>query len=197
MSWQIGMVANLVIAMSYFAIVVAIVSPLIRSGQLRSNPLGAATAAIFLTCAIHHGSHAVHMLMPAFGIDQDTGGAMRAAWTPALAAWDLIGAFVAVYYWTLRRTYASLMEGAQLFEDYRGRERQALELNDNILQALVVARMAVEVGDEKRALASLDTAIRSASGMITDLVGSGTDTKGLLRRTSAILDAQSSEKTSS
>ena len=195
MSWQIGMVANLVIGVSYFAIVVAIVSPLIRSGQLRSNPLGAATAAIFLTCALHHGSHAVHMLMPAFGVDEDTGGAMRAAWTPALAAWDLISAFVAVYYWTLRRTYASLMEGAQLFEDLRGRERQALELNDNILQALVVARMAVEVGDEKRALASLDTAISSASGMITDLVGSGTDTKGLLRRTSALLDKQSSERT--
>ena len=194
MSWQIGMVANLVIGVSYFAIVVAIVSPLIRSGQLRSNPLGAATAAIFLTCALHHGSHAVHMLMPAFGVDEDTGGAMRAAWTPALAAWDLISAFVAVYYWTLRRTYASLMEGAQLFEDLRGRERQALELNDNILQALVVARMAVEVGDEKRALASLDTAISSASGMITDLVGSGTDTKGLLRRTSALLDKQSSER---
>ena len=197
MSWQIGMIANFVIAISYMAIVVAIVSPLLRSGQLRSNPLGAATAAIFLTCSIHHGSHAVHMLMPMFGVDEDTGGAMRAAWTPALAAWDLISAFVAVYYWTLRRTYASLMEGAQLFEDYRGRERQALELNDNILQALVVARMSVEVGDEKRALASLDTAIASASGMITDLVGSGQDTKGLLRRTSAILDAKTTERSSS
>ncbi|QWC86173.1 hypothetical protein KLP28_05560 [Nocardioidaceae bacterium] len=192
MSWQIGMAANSVIAVAYFAITVAIVRPLIRSGQLRSNPLGAATAAIFLTCAVHHGSHAVHMLMPAFGVDEATGGAMRAAWTPALAVWDLVSAFVAVYYLTLRRTYSSLMAGAQLFEDYRSRERQALELNDNILQALVVVRMAVEVGDEKRALASLDTAIGSASGMITGLLESGADTRGLLRRTSAILDAQSS-----
>lgn len=196
MSWQIGMVANLVIGVSYLAIAVAIVRPLVRSGQLRSNPLGAATAAIFLTCAVHHGSHAVHMLMPAFGIDEATGGAMRAAWTPMLAAWDLVSAFVAVYYWTLRRTYSSLMEGAKLFEDFRGRERQALELNDSILQTLVVARMSVEVGDERRALENLDTAIAAASGMITDLLGSGSDadTRGLLRRSAARLDARSIER---
>jgi len=38
-----------------------------------------------------------------------------------------------MYYWTLRRNYSSVMHGAQLFEDLRQRERQALELNDTVL----------------------------------------------------------------
>ena len=69
MSWQVGMVANAVIAIAYFLITLAIVVPLTRSNQLRSNPLGAATAAIFFTCAVHHGTHSAHMLLPSFGIE--------------------------------------------------------------------------------------------------------------------------------
>ena len=125
--WQPGMVANGVIAVAYFLIFSAIILPLVRGKQLRKNPLGTATAAIFLTCAVHHGIHAVHMAMPAFGLDLTYGNAMRSAWTWQLAVWDIIGAVVATYYWTLRRTYGSLMQGAQLFEDMKRREEQALD----------------------------------------------------------------------
>ena len=96
---------------------------------------------------------------------------MRQAWNWQLAPWDVVGAMVAVYYWTLRRNYGSLMQGAQLFEDMRKREQQALELNDNVLQGLVVARMALDLGEEKRAVRALDNAIESASQMITELIG--------------------------
>jgi hypothetical protein len=169
--WVIGLVANAVVAVAYFGICAAIVVPLVRSHQLRSNPLGGATAAIFFTCAVHHGTHSFHMLMPAFGLDLDQGNAMRDAWGWQLAVWDVIGALVGVYYWTLRRNYGSLMEGAQLFEDMRRREEQALELNDNVLQGLVVAKMSLDLGDQRRASEALKTAIGSASHMITDLLG--------------------------
>ncbi len=187
--WVVGLVANTVISAAYFAIVAAIVLPLVKSHQLRSNPLGAATAAIFFTCAVHHGVHAVHMLMPEFGVDQVQGGAMRAAWGWQLAMWDVIGATVAVYYWSLRRNYGSLMQGAQLFEDMRKREQQALELNDNVLQGLVVAKMSLDLGKEEKAREALDTAIGSASHMITDLLGSDQRpvSAGLLRRTAATI----------
>lgn len=170
--WLIGLVANAVVAVAYFGICAAIVVPLVRSHQLRSNPLGGATAAIFFTCAVHHGTHSVHMLMPVFGLDLVQGTAMRDAWGWQLALWDVVGALVGVYYWTLRRNYGSLMEGAQLFEDMRKREEQALELNDNVLQGLVVAKMSLDLGDQRRASAALETAISSASHMITDLLGS-------------------------
>ena len=55
-SWQVGLVGNAVIMVAYLGICLAIVVPLARSHQLRTNPLGAATAAIFFTCAVHHGA---------------------------------------------------------------------------------------------------------------------------------------------
>src|SRR4051812_41325011 len=137
MWWQIGLWANLIVAIAYIAIAYAIAKPLIDSGQLRTNALGAATAAIFLTCAVHHGGHTVHMLLPYFDAEQSKGLALRASYDWEAAIWDIITAAVGVYYWTLRRTYGSLMKGAQLFEDMRQREAQALELNDNVLQGLV------------------------------------------------------------
>ena len=171
--WQLGLVANGVIAVAYFLIFGAIILPLIRGKQLRKNPLGTATAAIFLTCAVHHGIHAVHMLMPVFDLDLQRGNAMRDAWTWQLAIWDLVGAIVATYYWTLRRTYGSLMQGAQLFDDMKRREEQALEINDTILQGIVVARMALDLGDRDRAMHALDSSISSASHLVTDLLGPG------------------------
>lgn len=171
--WQLGMGANAAIAAAYFLIFGAIILPLVRGRQLRKNPLGTATAAIFLTCAVHHGIHAVHMVMPVFGLDLQRGTAMRDAWTWQLAVWDLVGAVVATYYWTLRRTYGSLMQGAQLFEDMKRREEQALEINDTILQGIVVARMALDLGDRDRAMTALDSSISSASDLVTDLLGPG------------------------
>lgn len=187
MTWQIGMVANFVIAFAYLFIAGAIIVPLARSNQLRSNPLGCATAAIFFTCAVHHGTHAVHMLLPAFVAD-DRGLSMRAAWGWPLAIWDIIGALVAVYYWTLRRNYSSLMEGAALFEDLRKREQQALELNDSVLQGLVVSKMALDLDDHEKARAALDTSIASASRIITNLLGSEHFQIQLLRSAPAVVD---------
>lgn len=172
MTWMIGLVSNTIIATVYFLIVLAIVIPLARSRQLRSNPLGAATAAIFLTCAIHHGAHSVHMALPSFGLDTEQGLAMRTAWGWPLAIWDVVGALVGVYYWTLRRNYSSLMQGAKLFEDLRQREQQALEINDNVLQGLVVAKIALDLGETEKADRAMTAAIDSASRMVTQLLGS-------------------------
>lgn len=188
MWWLVGAVCNAVISVVYFLIVLAILRPLISSHQLRSNPLGAATAAIFFTCAVHHGTHTLHMFLPYLGIDEVQGLAMRTAWGWQLALWDLVGAAVGVYYWTLRRNYSSLMQGAQLFQDLRARERQALEINDNVLQGLVVARMALELNQPDKAIGALDTAIGSASEMITDLLRNDPNLPGgLLRSAPALL----------
>jgi signal transduction histidine kinase len=180
-SWFVGMICNGIIAVAYLLICLAIVVPLWRSNQLRSNPLGAATASIFFSCAVHHGIHSVHMLLPTFGLDDEKGLAMRAAWDWPLSLWDVVGAVIGVYYWTLRRNYSSLMEGAQLFQDLRQREQQALELNDTVLQGLVVAKMALDLDDTKRAQESLTASIDSASRIITDLLGSSYHSLDLVR----------------
>lgn len=189
LSWQVGLVANAIIALAYFLIVLAIVIPLARSHQLRTNPLGAATAAIFFTCAVHHGAHSVHMLLPSLGMNDPEGLAMRAAWGWPLATWDVVGALVAAYYWTLRTNYSSLMEGAQLFEDLRAREQQALELNDSVLQGLVVAKMALDLQQPRKADEALTTSINSASRIITNLLGSEHFAIQLLRSAPATVGA--------
>jgi hypothetical protein len=169
-SWEVGLVCNAVIMLAYLLISLAIVVPLARSKQLRTNPLGAATAAIFFTCAVHHGSHSIHMLLPSLGVTDAQGLAMRQAWGWPLASWDVIGAVVAVYYWTLRRNYGSLMQGAQLFQDLRQREQQALELNDTVLQGMVVAKMALDLDQPEKARSALTSSIDSASRIITGLI---------------------------
>ena len=66
----------------------AIVRPLIETGQLRSNALGAATAAIFFTCAVHHGGHTVHMLLPGAGVERIVRGG-RAGHAPNIGRRDV------------------------------------------------------------------------------------------------------------
>ena len=170
--WQIDMAANLVVALAYMAIAGAILVPLVREGQLRSNRLGAATAAIFLTSAVHHGSHAAQMLLPAFGMATGGGLPLRAAfggWHTVIG--DLVSAWVGIYYWTMRRTYGSLMRGATLFEDMKERQRQALEINDNIVQGLFVAQTALALDEREMSEEAMRTTLDSARQIISDLLG--------------------------
>ncbi len=188
MGWVIGLAGNAVLAVAYLSIATVIVLALVRSGQVRSNPLAAATAAIFVTCGVHHGSHSLHMALPWLGLSHPQGLAMRASYDVSMAVWDVATAAVGVYYWSLRRGYAPLMRGAKLFEDLRQREQQALELNDNVLQGLVVAKLALDLGENERARAALDSSIGSASAIITDLLGPGhrPTVTGLLRSSAAM-----------
>ena len=169
--WMLGAVSNGVIAIAYFMIAFVITRGLLKGGQLGSNRLGAATAAIFLSCAVHHGAHMVHMLMPYAGVDLRQGLAMREAWGPQLAFWDLLSAIIGVYYWTLRGGFGSVGASPQLFADQHEREQRALELNDAVLQGMVVARMAFDLNEPQRAMNALDGSIAAASKMITELIG--------------------------
>jgi hypothetical protein len=75
------------------------------------------------------------------------------------------------------------MEGAQLFQDLRQREQQALELNDTVLQGMVVAKMALDLNQPARASSALTSSIDSASRIITGLIGSKHSAVDLVRST--------------
>ena len=178
MSWQIGAVANTLVAIAYLAISWAIIAPLVRTNQVRQNRLGVATSAIFLTCAVHHGGHALHMVLPALGLEDRAGHAMREAWEWHVTAWDIVTATVGVYYWSLRSSYGSLMKGAALFEDLKEKQRQALEINDEIVQGLVTAKLALELNQHDRSQHALEHSLNAARQIISDLLGeAGTDTR--------------------
>lgn len=142
--------ANAATTASYLAICLSIARGLWRSGQWRNNPLGLATAAIFFTCAIGHGSHILqlpHATGPAAHgghSGSGHGGVGHGGVGPAGPAgrtlidvqfltttWDVVTATVGVWYWTLRSRFPALVRGTALFEDLRLREATQQTLRES------------------------------------------------------------------
>jgi len=171
MTWEISAAANAVIGVAYLVIAYIILGGLIRTNQLTSNKLGLATGLIFLTCGVHHGTHSFHMLIPLFGIHDQQALDLRASWHWPSVGWDVVGAGVALYYLSLRGSYASVLRGAQLFEDMKVRERQALEINDNIVQGLSVAKYALDQGEDAKSQKAVEETLKKARLIITELLG--------------------------
>lgn len=126
--WQFSALFNGIIALCYLGITWTILKGLRDTGQMWSNQLALATAGIFFTCAVHHGSHTLHMLLPYVGWGVTEGQDMRRAFDTNMVLWDLVGATVAAYYLTLRRSYGRLLTSPQMFED-RVREKAAERLH--------------------------------------------------------------------
>ncbi|MEV4510141.1 ATP-binding protein [Dactylosporangium sp. NPDC049525] len=110
---QLYLLGNVVIMVAYAAIMVAIVVPVSRAGQLRTNKLAVATALIFFSCAVGHGFHALlsyrNILHPGHG--------SPSGWSWSAALWDAFTAVVGVYYWTLRRGYGVLLDKGAMYVD--------------------------------------------------------------------------------
>jgi two-component system cell cycle sensor histidine kinase/response regulator CckA len=128
---QLFLLGNLVIMVAYAAIMVGIVVPVWRAGQLRSNKLAVATALIFFSCAVGHGLHALVTYrgivanLPG-GIHRHHGAGGGLAWPSAV--WDLITATIGVYYWSLRRSYRVLLGAGAIY--VAPGERQRLDEAD-------------------------------------------------------------------
>ena len=115
---QLFLLGNLVIMTAYAAIMVAIVVPVWRAGQLRSNKLAVATALIFFSCAVGHGLHALSTYRGIIANSVGGGshlhhGGGGLGWPSAI--WDLITATIGVYYWTLRRSYGVLLGAGVIY----------------------------------------------------------------------------------
>jgi PAS domain S-box-containing protein len=151
MTWELATAMNAVIALGYFGICATILNGLVTTRQLRTNRLAAATAVIFLTCAVHHGAHSVHMLLPLFGIDTAHGLALRQAFGWQSVVWDGIGAAAATYYLSLRRSYGLLLRTPAMFEDE-------------------VARRTVERVERERALLEQAEELAGAGSFEMDLI---------------------------
>ncbi len=167
--WHVAAATNGIVFVAYLAIAVTILGGVVRSGQVRSNPLAVATGAIFLTCAVHHGSHPLHMLT-SFG-HHGTNAMREAMGEWHIGLWDIVSAGVAIWYWSLRSRFPALVRGAAVFEDLRERQRHALDIHDHVVQEIATAKLALELGDEPQARASLAEALDRSKAIITELLG--------------------------
>ena len=171
MTGQVAAFANTVIFLTYFAISLTIARGLWKSRQWRNNKLGTATSAIFLTCAVGHGLHAVlyissvdgHATTQAFHThDGELGGLGLAS-----ASWDVGTALVGIWYWSLRSRFPALVRGAAVFEDLR--LRQAAE--QRLRQSEQRYRGIVETTSEGVVLIGAAGAIDYANAQFAALVG--------------------------
>ena len=152
MSWQVVAALNAVIATAYIAIFWVILRGLVSTRQVTTNVLGLATALIFFTCGVHHGSHTLHLLAPSLGFDEQRGMAMRAAFGWQMAVWDFVGAAVAVFYLSLRRSYGRLLQGPEMFDNSERRRYQ--ERLERERASLAEAQAVTHLGSWERDLAT-------------------------------------------
>ena len=65
----------------------------------------------------------------------------------------------------------------------RLRQHQALSIHDDVLQGLVTAKLAFELGDADQGLAQLDSTLESARHLVSELLDTPRLSAGHLRRT--------------
>jgi two-component system cell cycle sensor histidine kinase/response regulator CckA len=142
---QIYILANVVIIAAYASVTVAILVPLARAGQLRTNKLAVATALIFFSCAVGHALHAAmsYRSLITVAATSDEHRAPDPGWAWAAALWDVFTAAVGLFYWSLRRQYGVLLGKGAIYVDPWGQRR--------IDQAGARERAALDVAESHRA----------------------------------------------
>ena len=88
------------------------------------------------------------------------------SWQVVTVANLVIGVVYAVVCWTVLKRQAA--------RSRRARERQALEINDNIVQGLARVKWALEGHRPEEAQAAADETLAEAQKMVTDLLMSDT-----------------------
>ncbi|WP_433794668.1 ATP-binding protein [Actinoplanes sp. CA-252034] len=161
---QLFLLANLVIMVAYAAIMVSIVVPVHRAGQLGSNKLATATAMIFFSCAVGHGFHAVMAWQMLMALDRVHAHGTGPGWSSASAVWDACTAAVGIYYWSLRRGYGVLLQKGAIYIDPWGQRR--------LDEADARERAARDLAEAHRA--TLATIVEDSADAIIGLTPDGT-----------------------
>lgn len=160
MVWTLlGIAGNAVITVAYLLIAASIAVPLARTGQLRTNRLGLATALIFFSCAAGHGLHVEHLLI---ALQEGTASSLLVDGHTALV--DLGSAFIGTYYWTLRRGYGALVDAGALFDDLRRRQRQLEGEASDAREREAAAEATANAAEERFARAFQATTRRPGPG---------------------------------
>ena len=174
--WMLTAAANGILVVLYGAIAVTMIREAARGRQWTSNPLLTATIAIFSACAIGHGLHMAHALLAPLAAGHAhqaaLGFATRTAFSDwRLLVWDGLTALVAIWYWGLRARFAVLFHGAGLCEDMAKRQQQAMDLHDNVVQGLVQAKLALDLGRREEGRKAVADTLEAAQGIVSRVLG--------------------------
>jgi hypothetical protein len=183
-AWWIGLVANAVIAMAFLGVAAMLLTNAIKTHHVRNNPLGVATTVLYVTCGGGHVVHTLQLLDAPLGFATAAGIAIQAEYANNPHMWviDILTAIAGVSYWLMRRRFPALVSGAAVYEDLRERQRRALEINDNVVQGLVRAKMALDMEQNAEGDQAVADTLGKARHIITDLLGKEDVAAGELRR---------------
>jgi hypothetical protein len=162
-TWTVTAIANAIVSLAYFSIALLIGRGLVGGGEWRRNRLALNTAGIFFTCAVGHGIHLFHLVVADHGHD----GVRAALGTWPMALVDGATAVVAVAFLVQRMAAdRGAATGNQMYEDLRERRQTALDLNDDVIQGIVTAKLALELGDPEEARISLERTLGSSRELV-------------------------------
>lgn len=184
MWWQLGLALNGIIFVAFTAVAVVLLVNAVKTHHVRNNPLGVATVILYLTCGGGHFVHMLQLLDVPLGRATAAGLAIQLEYehNPHMWVIDILTAIAGVSYWLMRRRFPALVSGAAVFEDLRSRQRRALEINDNIVQGLARAKLALDMDHAKEGDAAVADTMVKARHIITDLLGDEDIQQGSLRR---------------
>ena len=130
------------------------------------TPYGVAFAYVVL----HHG--VLGVLDPASVYEHSAGRANPWVWAAIHGGFVLAASIVQIFSWRFNEVEHARAEAlrAEVLE-HELRKRQALQINDNIVQGLVVAKLAASMGDRVGSDQALGAALARARGLISDLIG--------------------------
>lgn len=182
-AWILASITNGVMVFTFFAIAAYLWKAIYDGGQLTANPLLTGMALIFTTCAIGHGMHVEHTILPYYAPFFGLGDAQEAVafgtWAqtsmahPLLILVDIVTAGLAIWYFTTRRLQAELFEGAELSEDLRERELEARRMHDSIVQSTSEALLLLQMGDEEGATEALDASLQESKEIVDTFLSEG------------------------
>ena len=112
--WQWVVALNLITTAAYLVIAGFIVRGLVVTGQLWRNRLAVATAAIFLTCAVHHLLHGLDLVAGGTAMDLSMMREAMGSWLDVMVT--ALTAVTGVVYVGLRRSYGLLLKSPAMFD---------------------------------------------------------------------------------
>lgn len=136
---------------------------------------------------VHHGLFGV--IDPASVYEHAAGQRNPWGWAAIHGAFVLSAAVVQLYSWRVNeQEHARAEQLSARLREASLRKREALRINDGVMQELVMAKLAASMGDREQAEAAVDAALTRARGVISDLLeGAGDD--GAVRPGDLVLDA--------
>jgi hypothetical protein len=185
--WWVGLAMNATIAVAFLAVAAVLLVNAVKTKHVKNNPLGVATVILYLTCGGGHFVHMLQLLDVPLGNASAAGLAIQAEYATGWHMWaiDILTAVAGVSYWMMRRRFPALVSGAAVFEDLRARQRRAIEINDNVVQGLARAKMALDLNLNQEGGEAVDQTMAKARHIITDLLGDKEIAPGQLRRAEA------------